>query len=1028
MRTKGAIWALAIVLALACIYQLSFTFKTNLIKKRAKKFAIEKKDPAMEDHYIDSIAKKKYIYNFLGLKKYTYRECQEREINLGLDLRGGMNVILEVSVSDVIKSLANYSKDTTFNKAIALAKKWQLETNEDFVSLFGKAFEEINPHGRLAALFLYSLKDRIDYNSDNDKVLDAIREETNDAIENSYNIIRTRIDHFGVVQPNVQKLEGGERILVELPGVEEKDRIRKLLQGTANLEFWATYENSEVYESLLNANKVVKAYLDEKKRLAEETTLKEDKSTKKPESPLPGSKKLKDEKVPSLLSDIDSLQSEGAESILSQIKQADSSAIDSLEEREDYPLFTLLYPYITRDQQLIPGCRIGWAFKYDTAKVGLYMRLAMEKGVFPQNFRYFWSAKPAEDPDNKYESDIYYMHAIKANTRDGRAPLNGDVITGARESFDDIRGTAEVLMTMNSEGTKDWAKMTRDNVGRVVAISMDNLVFSDPRVSEEINTGSSRITGVSVSEAQDLANLLKSGTLPAPCKIVQEEIIGPSLGKDSIRSGLISFIIAFIVILAYMIFYYSHRAGLIADIALLANMFFIIGVLASLQAALTLPGIAGIVLTIGMSVDANVLIYERIREEVAAGKGIKLAISDGYKNAYSAIIDSNLTTGITGVILLLVGTGPIKGFATTLVIGICTSLFSAIFITRLIFEMYLKRGANRITFATRFTEGAFKNINIDFIGNRKPYYIISLTLIVIGIGSLIYRGLDQGVDFTGGRNYIIEFDKPVKNTEVATALENELGERPQVIMFGSQHKVRISTQYKINDDDPGIDEEIQKKLYAGLKPMLGDSVSFEDFNTKNWQGTQKVGPTIADDIKRQAVVAIFFALVFMFLYILFRFRNWQFGMGAVAALIHDSLLILGLFSLFYGIMPFSLEIDQTFIAAILTVVGYSVNDTVVVFDRIREYLREFRKREMPEIMNMALNSTLSRTFNTSMSTFIVLLTIFVFGGESIKGFTFALLVGIVVGTYSSVFIATPLVYDTIRRGESGRVLSAKRKT
>jgi SecD/SecF fusion protein len=1037
MRTKGAIWTLAIVLTLACIYQLSFTAKTYVVRERAKKYAHEKYDPStrnnsvdsLTDHYVDSITRKKFIYNFFGLKKYSYRECQEREINLGLDLRGGMNVILEVSIADVIKSLANYSKDTTFNKAIALAKKRQLQTNEDFVTLFGKAFEEINPDGKMAALFLYKLKDRIDYNSDNDEVLDAIREETDDAIENSYNIIRTRIDHFGVVQPNVQKLEGGERILVELPGVEEKERVRKLLNRTANLEFWATYENSEVYESLLNANKVVKAYLDEQKRIAEESAASKPKVTEEKTLQVPDKGSTAEEKMPSLVADIDSTEGKGTEAILSQM-EVDSMAIDSLRQKslfEEFPLFSKLRPYVINEDQLMPGCRIGWSFVYDTAVAGQYMRLAMEKGVFPQDFRYFWSAEPMEDPDNKYDSEIFTMHAIKANTRDGRAPLNGDVITSARESFDQVRGTAEVLMTMNSEGTKEWAKLTRENVGRVIAISMDNLVFSDPRVSEEINTGSSRITGVTVSEAQDLANLLKSGTLPAPCRIVQEEVIGPSLGKASIRSGLISFIIAFIVILSYMIFYYSHRAGLIADIALLTNMFFIIGVLASLQAALTLPGIAGIVLTIGMSVDANVLIYERIREEVAAGKGIKLAIADGYKNAYSAIIDSNLTTGITGVILLLVGTGPIKGFATTLVIGICTSLFSAIFITRLIFEMYLKN-ANRITFATTFTKGAFKNININFLGNRKPYYIISLTLIVVSIVSLIYRGLDQGVDFTGGRNYIIEFNKPVRNVNVAAALENEFGERPKVIMFGSQNKVRISTQYKINDDDPEVDDEIQHKLYAGLAPMLGDSVSFKDFSTNYWQGTQKVGPTIADDIKRQAVIAIFFALVFMFLYILFRFRNWQFGLGAVAALVHDSLLILGLFSLFYGAMPFSLEIDQTFIAAILTVVGYSVNDTVVVFDRIREYLREYRKRETKEIINMALNSTLSRTFNTSMSTFIVLLTIFIFGGESIKGFTFALLVGIVVGTYSSLFIATPLVYDTIGGEESKRILSAKRKT
>jgi SecD/SecF fusion protein len=1014
MRSKGAIWTLAIAFALACLYQLWFTFKTNQVRKDAIEYA--KNDPVKEEYYLDSIASEN-VYNFLfGLKKYTYRECQEREINLGLDLRGGMNVILEVSVADVIKSLSNYSDDTTFNQAIAMAKQMQFESNEDFVTLFGRAFERIDPNARLAALFLYSLRDRIDYNSENEEVLDVIREEVNDAIDNSYNIIRTRIDHFGVVQPNVQKIEGGERILVELPGVEEKDRVRKLLQGTANLEFWTTYENSEVYQSLLDANKVIKENIDAQKSEKEVSIAEEAEEV--------------EEEPPLLLSQIDTTAAEEEEpALLSQIEEADSATIDSLQQEsifEDYPLFELLIPYVTRDQQLVPGCRIGRAHYRDTAKINLYMKMAMDKGVFPQNFKYFWSAKPLEDPETNKPSDIFVMHAIEVRTRDGRAPLDGDVITSARESFDDIRGTAEVIMTMNSEGTKEWARITADNVGRVIAVTMDNLVFSDPRVSEEINTGSSRITGVTVKEAQDLANLLKSGTLPAPCKIVQEELIGPSLGKDSIRSGLNSFIIAFIVILSYMVFYYSRRAGIVADIALLANMFFIIGVLASLQAALTLPGIAGIVLTIGMSVDANVLIYERIREEITAGKGIKLAIADGYKNAYSAIFDANFTTGITGVILLLVGTGPIKGFATTLVIGICTSLFSAIFITRLIFELYLGK-TSRITFATNFTQGAFKNLKINFIGNRKPYYIISAILIIIGIGSLVYRGLDQGVDFTGGRNYIIEFDKPVDNIEVANSLENVLGERPKVITFGSQNKVRISTQYKITEDDPTIDEEIQNKLYEALKPMLGEDVTFEEFNTENWLGTQKVGPTIADDIKRQAVIAIFFALVFMFLYILFRFRNWQFGLGAVAALVHDSLLILGLFSLFYGSMPFSLEIDQAFIAAILTVVGYSVNDTVVVFDRIREYLREFRKREVSEIMNMALNSTISRTFNTSMSTFVVLLAIFIFGGESIKGFTFALLVGIVVGTYSSLFIATPLVFDTIRRDESRGVLSAKKR-
>ena len=1013
MRNKGAIWTLAIALALVCIYQLLFTFKTYQVKNEAKDYA--NGDPAIERQYLDSISSE-VVYNFLGLRKYTYKECQEREINLGLDLQGGMNVILEVNVEDIIRSLSNNSKDTTFNKAIALAKRMQKTEKGDFVTLFGKAFEQVDPGARMASIFLStpSLRDKINYNSTNEEVLAILKSETDDAVSNSFNIIRTRIDHFGVAQPNVQRLEGGERILVELPGVEEKDRIRKLLQGTAKLEFWETYDNTELADNLMRANEVIKQYLENQKQLAKkQDSIKSLSETAVLAEKTPSVSEKPGEEKPQA--------SEGSTeepSLLSQLRKDSTQLADTSAAAQsfyqNYPLFEYLRP-MADQEKFYPGSAIGQAHFRDTTIVDKYMDICMQRGVFPRNFKYFWSAIPEKNPQTGKLTDIYQLHAIKITTRDGSAPLDGDVITSAREGFDQYQGTAHVSMTMDGKGSTIWARMTRDNVGKHVIISMDDLVYSSAVVREEITTGSTEISGnFTAKDAQDLANLLKSGTLPARTNIISEEIIGPSLGQQAVNSGMSSFLVAFLVILLYMIFYYSRRAGFVADIALIANMFFLIGVLASLGPALTLPGIAGIVLTIGMSVDANVLIYERIREEVAAGKGIRMAITDGYKNAYSAILDSNITTLVTGIILYVLGTGPIKGFATTLVIGILTSLFSAIFITRLIFEVFLKKNS-AITFSTSFTEGAFKNTNINFLGLRKTFYVVSGILLVVSLGSLFTRGLDFGVDFKGGRNYIIKFDHSVKPFEIADLLQNELGQRPKVITFGSDDQVRVTTLYKIDEEGESIEDEIQQKLYDGLKPVVGDSVSYAQFYTNNWQSTQKVGPTIADDIKRQAVYAIAAALLFMFLYIFVRFRNWQYGLGAVAALIHDSLIVLGLFSLLYGKMPFSMEIDQAFVAAILTVVGYSINDTVVVFDRIREYRTLYPKRDVTEMMNLALNSTISRTINTSMTTLVVLLTIFMFGGESIQGFTFALLVGIGVGTYSSLFIATPIVFDTIKK-------------
>ena len=1011
MRNKGAILTLAISLAVVCLFQLSFTLKTASIRKAAKEYA--QGDVAKENYYLDSIGSE-VVFNAL-LKKYTFRECQQRELNFGLDLKGGMNIILEISSVDILKSLVSDPNDPTFRQAIEKTRELQKNSAEDFITLFGKAFTEVDPEARLAALFnTPDFRDQIDYNTPNSEVIKIVKERSQGAIDNAFNIIRTRIDQFGVTQPNIQRLESGDRILVDLPGVKDKERVRKLLQGTAHLEFWETYDNRTytVQQGLMNANEVIRDYLAAEKAKAE-------------------SEKV-EAAVESTISTQAATAVEPAEpsSLLAQVQQ-DSTAVDSLapEAQESmYPLFQVLYPMIDRQSgQPFGGGVVGRSHYRDTATVNQYLKLAVERNAFPRDVKFLWDAEPIKDPETKKETDFIELYAIKTHGRD-RAPLEGDVITNARQEFDQNKGYAYVTMSMNGDGSKRWARMTRENVDSMVCVVMDSRVYSGAMVNQEITGGNTQITGsFSIADAQDLANLLQSGKLPAPAHIIQETVVGPSLGEESVSNGMNSFLIAFIVVLLYMIFYYSRQAGVVSDIALIANMFFIIGVLASLGAALTLPGIAGIVLTIGMSVDANVLIYERIREEMLAGKGLKMAIKDGYKNAYSAIIDANVTTLITGIILYIFGTGPIKGFATTLVIGILTSLFTAIFITRLIIEAYLSKH-NDFRFDTKLTRNFFKGTTIKFLEKRKIAYVISGTLIVISIASLFVRGLDPGVDFTGGRNYILKFHQEVDNKEISNALTPVFGEEPKVITFGHGNQIRISTRFRIDEEGTAVDDEIQHGIFEALKPYVEEGVDYTTFFETYWQGSQKVGPTIADDIKKQAVFAIVLALLFMFIYIILRFRNWQFGLGAVAALIHDTLIVLGIFSLLWGIMPFSLEIDQAFIAAILTVVGYSINDTVVVFDRIREFIREHPKRDRSEILNSALNSTLSRTFNTSMSTFVVLLTIFAFGGEVIRGFVFALLIGIVVGTYSSLYIATPIVYDTIKQAENKRVLKGKRRS
>lgn len=999
MQNKGAILTFAILLAAVCLYQLSFTFKARQVERRAAQYA--QGDPDREFQYLDSISGEE-VFNFLGLKKYTYKEVKEQEINLGLDLKGGMNVTLEVSVDDLIRSLSNYSNDSTFNAALQSARQMQMGSQEDFVTLFGRAFEEIDPNARLASIFLtLDLRDRININSTNAQVLDVIRTETDAAIDNAYNIIRTRIDRFGVAQPNIQQLQTRGRILVELPGVKDQSRVRSLLQGTAMLEFWETYENQEVYPYMMQANQRLRDLLaaqrpqsangNNNQASGAETT---DADTAGTDSP---------GEISSLLSELESGSAD----------DTTGADMDDLADfRNEFPLFAVLNPSTDQTGQLFPGPVVGIAHSKDTAQVNEYLNRAQIKSIFPRDMMFRWTANSYDQAGNYYR-----LIALKAGTRDGRPPLDGDVITDARQDFDQFGSNPEVSMTMNNEGAKTWQRLTKDNIGRSIAIVLDGYVRSFPTVQNEISGGRSSITGLeSIEEASDLANILKSGKMPAPARIIQEEVVGPSLGQEAINSGFYSFLIAFGLVLIYMLFFYSRNAGLTANVALVANMFFIIGILASLGATLTLPGIAGIVLTIGMSVDANVLIYERVQEELRSGKGIKLAISDGYKNAYSAIIDGQVTTLLTGIVLYVFGSGPIKGFATTLIIGILTSLFSAIFITRLIFDWKLKR-TTKIRFTTKLTEDWLQHTNINFLEKRKISYIISGALIVLSIGSLTFRGLSYGIDFLGGRTYVVRLDQNVQVDDVQAALTDVYGEMPEVKTFGSDNQIRITTSYKINDNSETVDDEVEQLLMQGLKnaDLLDDNVSMEEFSTNYRMSSQKVEPSISDDIRKDSAIAISIALFIIFLYILIRFTNWQYGLGAVAAIAHDALIVLGIFSLLYNVLPFSLDIDQAFIAAILTVIGYSINDTVVVFDRIREFLKIHPKRKREQNVNEAVNSTLRRTFSTSLSTFVVLLAIFLFGGATIRGFTFALMIGVVIGTYSSVFIASPIAYDFQKR-------------
>lgn len=1006
MQSKGAIRIVAILIALACLYQLSFTWATRYQEKKAEAFAAKaveavKATPeytAVPDvdkaYFIDSLTKVKnrqYTDSisaekvFLG---FTFKEVKEKEIRLGLDLKGGMNIMLQVQLKDLVRALSNNNETPQFTKALQLAEEREVESRQDFITLFAQAWEEVAPGQRLSTIFgTYELKDKIRPETSNSEVISVIREQAAAAISNSFNVLRSRIDRFGVTSPNIQKLGNSGRILVELPGVKEPERVRKLLQGTASLEFWPTYNANEVLGYLQQADMALRDALSE--RVVEDTVAVE-------------------------ATEETSVKATVAESVKDKINVADSLSADQEIIAKQHPLFAVLSP-----NQSGQGACLGYSHYKDTAKVREYLNLPEVKSVLPSDLVMMWTVKPSQ-----YIADgnFYELVAIKNASRDGKAPLDGSVITDASISYRESGGLPVVDMAMNPEGSRIWARLTADNIGKSVAVVLDGMVYSYPTVQQEINGGRSQISGqFTVEEATDLANVLKSGKLPAPATIIQEQVVGPSLGQKSINAGMISFVLAFVLVLLYMLFFY-RGAGVAANIALLCNVLFLMGSLVSIGAVLTLPGIAGLVLTLGMAVDSNVIIYERIKEELAAGKQLRLAIKDGYSNAYSAILDGNITTLIIGVVLVMFGTGPIKGFATTLIIGIITSLITSIFVTRLFFESRLARGKN-ISFETKATRNFLKHTNIDFIAYRKYTYVIAAAVVAVCLGFIFTKGFTQGVDFTGGRTYVLRFDKLVSAEEVRAAAMDEFGESVEVKQFGAGSQMKLTTKYKINDNSQAVDQEVESKLYNALKDMFQTPLTLEQFTTTvdNPNGiisSDKVGPTIANDMKRKGTYAVVIALLAIFLYIAWRFKNWSWGAGGIAALAHDAIIVMGFYSIFSGILPFSLDVDQTFIAAVLTIIGYSINDTVVIFDRIREHRTLYPKRSLKENINSAINSTLARSVNTSCTTLVVLLSIAIFGGETIRGFSTSLALGVIVGTFSSICVAAPLMFDINRSKEA----------
>lgn len=984
MQNKGLIKVFAILFGLVCIYQLSFTFIAANAESKAEAFAERKvsanvenypelRDQA-EERYLDSIGNETIV---VGI---TYNDAKDKELNKGLDLKGGINVILQISVKDVLKGLSNNSQNPAFNQALAQADAAQRDSQDDYVDLFFKAFNSM-PEARLAAPDIFankSLSDRVNFEMTNQEVEPIIRERVNESITSAFEVLRKRIDKFGVSQPNIQRLGNSGRILVELPGARDINRVQTLLQSTAQLEFWFVHKNNEFGNFLQDADRVIA-------------------QTRRTEAPA------------ETAVDTTSAAADDDDEIEALLASAEDTA--AAQASGNNPVLELMV------SPGFPGSAILATFQAkDTARVMQYLNMDQVRSLLPRDLRY------TEFAWGVPKGNTVELYALKKD-RDNTPPLTGDVITDAQQTFDQI-GRIAVSMQMNGKGAKKWEEMTGQAYAEQgnIAIVLDNTVYSAPGVTTgPIGGGRSEITGdFDITEGQDLANVLRAGKLPASASIIQSEIVGPSLGQESIDNGINSFMIALIFVLIWMIFYYG-KAGIFADVALAVNILFIFGILAGLGAVLTLPGIAGIVLTIGMSVDANVLIFERIKEELAKGKAQKDAIRDGFNNALSSILDANITTGLTALILLILGTGPIKGFATTLLIGIATSLFTAIFITRLFIDGYGKNG-KFLAFSTASTKNLFMNLNIDFLGKRKISYIISGVLIVISLGSLLINGLNPGVDFVGGRTYTVRFADNVNPTNVQDDLTAIFGSA-EAKTFGANNQLKITTKYKVEDEGENVDTEIQEMMYGALQSYLPQDITFDDFTVGSKERqigimqSMKVGPTIADDIKNDSFWAILGSLIVVFLYILLRFRKWQFSLGAVAAVVHDVVIVLGIFSLFYNIMPFSMEINQAFIAAILTVIGYSLNDTVVVFDRIREFVNEHTSWPLGRTVNSALNSTISRTLNTSLTTIIVLLAIFIFGGESLRGFMFAMIIGIIVGTYSSLFIATPVMFDTVKKRE-----------
>ncbi len=982
MQNKGFVKVFAVLLTLVCVFYLSFSFVTRHYTNKAKEFA--KGDVKVEQDYLDSLANEKVFFG-----NWTLKQCREMEISLGLDLKGGMNVILEVSVPDVIKVLADNKPDEAFNQALANAAKQAISSQDDVITLFVREYHKIAPDARLSELFAtQQLKDKVNQKTSDAEVEKVLRTEVKAAVDNSYNVLRTRIDRFGVVQPNIQSLEDKMgRIMVELPGIKEPERVRKLLQGSANLEFWETYNAKDVAPYLQAADNKLRNIL------ANET---------------PADSVAVDSTAAPVVAQATST----ADSLAAALKgENKAQSVDLAQIKKEHPLLAVLQ--VNSSGQ---GPVVAYANYKDTADINKYLSMKEIQAELPKDLRLKWGVSAYEyDP----KGQTFELYAIRSTERNGRAPLEGDVVVSAKDEYDQF-GNPAVSMSMNTDGSRRWAQLTKQNIGKSIAIVLDGYVYSAPNVNTEITGGNSQITGhFTPEQAKDLANVLKSGKMPAPARIVQEDIVGPSLGQASINAGVFSFIVALILLMIYMCSMYGFIPGMVANGALVLNMFFTMGILSSFQAALTMSGIAGMVLALGMAVDANVLIYERTKEELRAGKGVKKALADGYSNAFSAIFDSNLTSIITGVILFNFGTGPIRGFATTLIIGILISFFTAVFMTRLVYEYFMNKDKwLNLTFSSKISKNLMTNVHFDFMGKNKQWFTITGIVLVICIGSLFVRGLSQSIDFTGGRNFKVQFENAVEPEQVRELIASKFGDsNVSVIAIGTDKKtVRISTNYRIEEEGNNVDSEIEAYLYETLKPVLTQNITLETFiDRENHTGgsivsSQKVGPSIADDIKTSAMWSVVLALIAIGLYILIRFRNIAYSVGSVAALTSDTLMILGAYSLCWGWMPFSLEIDQTFIGAILTAIGYSINDKVVIFDRVREFFGLYPKRDRKQLFNDSLNTTLARTINTSLSTLIVLLCIFILGGDSIRSFAFAMILGVVIGTLSSLFIASPIAY------------------